>query len=177
MRKLALLLSLLAFGALGLVACNDDQTTVASETQPADDGNGHAESPAESGGDTQLGNRETIERNGNDWATLFAAEGFKPGLWRYMGQPAGERMGCERAATGKIKNCTPPSDEYRQSFANATVERVVIHGHRATVEFSNGESVEWEGNLTDQGDPAGGHLVWFVPATWFKEIARRNYEP
>ena len=42
MKKLALLLSLLALGALGLTACgggDDEEATAASETETTDDGN------------------------------------------------------------------------------------------------------------------------------------------
>jgi hypothetical protein len=125
----------------------------------------------------RLSNEERIEQKGNDWAALFAEGGFKPGLWRYMGQPAGERMSCERVPNAPIENCTPPSAEFRESFADATVERVVIEGHRATAEFSNGELVEFDGQKADEGDKAVEHSAWFIPERWVKRIARRNFEP
>jgi hypothetical protein len=267
MKKLALLLSLLALGALGLVACggsDDDQATAASETETTGDrttrhelaadnkscgaflrdhvppfrlavvegdiscgvarrvmhdwardrlpGSWRCAGPeagvvctkkpgtssragvssrlaitarlasealteADPGKNARLSNEERIEQNGNEWAALFAEGGFKPGLWRYMGQPAGERLGCERVGHRPIKNCTPPSAKYRESFADATVERVVIEGHHATAEFSNGESVEFDGQKADEGDKAVEHSAWLIPETWFKKIARRNFEP
>ena len=56
MKKLALLLSLVALGALGLVACggDDDETTAPSDTGAA------------------LSQQEKIELAGNEWAPLFA---------------------------------------------------------------------------------------------------------
>ena len=94
-----------------------------------------------------------------------------------MGQPACERMGCERVAYDPIKNCTPVSAEFRESFADAKVERVVVDGHHATAEFSNGESVRFEGDKVDEGDTrAWGHVAWFIAESWIKDIARRNFE-
>ncbi len=177
MRKFALqLLSLLALGALGFTACGggDDQTTAASETETTVGSGGEAvTAEADPEDNNRLSNEERIEQAGNEWAAAFAKGGFKPRLWRYMGQPAGERMGCARVGHQPIKNCTPPSSEYRESFADATVERVVIEGHHATAEFSNGESVEFEGGK----DILTGHWQWFIPERWVKEIARRNFEP
>ncbi len=196
MKKLALLLSLLALGALGLVACgggDDEEATAASATETTDENRLATRTPTEIGvtvptsarGERQKaaalqstaagrpvstvysigGNEEErIEQMGNDWAALFAAD---RNTCRHMGQPACERMGCERVGYDPIKNCTPPSSEFRKSFANATVERVVVEGHHAVAEFSNGESVEF-----DDKDS-----VWFITETWGKEIARRNFEP
>jgi hypothetical protein len=72
-----------------------------------------------------------------------------------------------------IKNCTPPSTEFRESFVDATVERVVVEKPYATAEFSNGESVEFEGGKP----PRGEHWHWFITERWIKKIARRNFEP
>ncbi len=156
MNKLALPLSLLALGAFGLVACgggDDEQVTAEATAAPA----------SEADNNNRLSTEERIEQKANDWAALFAAGGWPPSAWRYMGQPAGERMGCERVGHRPIENCTPPSAEFRQSFADATVERVVIEGHDATAEFSNGESVGFEG-------PA----PWYLTERWVKKITRSH---
>ena len=111
---------------------------------------------------------ELITKRGNEWAPLFAKDSYAPSPCRYMGQPACERMYCERVPNDPIRNCTPPSSEFRKSFADATVERVVVEGRHATAEFSNGESVEFEGQAGKQ---------WFVTERWIKTIARRNFQP
>ena len=129
---------------------------------------------ADPGNNSQLSNAERIEQAGNEWAALFAAD---RNTCRHMGQPACERMGCERVAYDPIKNCTPPSAEFRESFADATVERVVVDGHHATAEFSNGELVEFEGQKADAGDKAVEGSAWFIPEEWIKKVARRNFEP
>jgi hypothetical protein len=128
-------------------------------------------------GATHRLSEERIEQAGNDFAALFAEGGFKPGLWHYMGQPAGERMDCERVGNNPIKNCTPVSAEFRRIFDGATVERVVVsedHRH-ARAEFSNGESVEFEGQRADEGDKGEGWGNWayFITETWIKNAGRR----
>jgi hypothetical protein len=134
----AVLLSLLALGALGLVACrggHDDE----------DSGTGARSSP-----------EERIERVGNEWAALFAGgERF----CALMTQPACERITCKRIA-GPIENCTPPSSEYRESFEDATVEDVGITRAKAGARFSNGETVQLEkvnipDPLAEEADRAG----------------------
>ena len=50
-----------------------------------------------------------------------------------MGQPACERADCERVGGWPIKNCKPLPSKFRESFADATVERVVVDGHRAKI--------------------------------------------
>jgi hypothetical protein len=94
-----------------------------------------------------------------------------------MGQPAGERMSCERVGNRPIKNCTPPSPEFRESFAGATVERVVVSEDRrhARADFSNGESVEFEGQRADGGDQGEGWGNWafFITERWIKNAGRR----
>jgi hypothetical protein len=132
---------------------------------------------------SHLSMRENIERKAGDWAAAFGAG--RP-AWRFTGQPVGERYACERVSSGPIKNCTRPSPRFRKSFADAKVERIVIDDPTtesgapslphcvpspscapivATVEFSNGASVEFEG-------PHG----WYVSRRWAKEITRRNHE-
>jgi hypothetical protein len=205
MKKLTLLLSLLALGALGFTACgagDDDQTAAASETEATHENRLATRTPTEIGatvptsarGERQKaaalqstaagrpvstvysigGDEERIEQNGNKWEAAFAAGRAD---CRYMGQPACERMYCERVGNWPIKNCTPPSAEFRESFADATVERVVVsedHRH-ATAGFSNGESVEFEGQRVDEGDKGWGWGNWayFVTERWIKNASRR----
>jgi hypothetical protein len=120
-RTLTLLLSLLALGALGLVACDggDDEDSA-----------------------TQISPEHAIEQAGNEWAASFAAGG--PGAsCENMTQPACERMDCERAGGSTIRNCTPPSPRFRVSFKDATIQDVAIErGEQAAARFSNGETVE-----------------------------------
>jgi len=241
--KLALLLSLLALGALGLVACGggDDQTTAASETETTSDElaadkkscgaygrwglaviegdtscrvvrrvihdfaynskvddlvasepylgplalvgswscsgpDGHVvckKRPRASSrivitarfGRGRSRNEERIAKRGNEWAALFAMA--SPDTCRYMGQPGCEREACERVFNDPIKNCTPPSPEFRESFANATVERVVVEKPYATAEFSNGESVKFA------GPKPGEQGQWFITERWIKNASRR----
>jgi hypothetical protein len=162
MGKLALALSLLVLGALGLVACggDDDETTAVSKNETTG-GSGGALA------ETDLSNEERIEQQGNEWAAAFAKAG--PVSCRSLGQPACELANCERVPSEPIENCTPPSRAFRDSFADATVERVVFEGYHATAEFSNGESVEFEGQQADQGDKAVEHSAWFITKGWVKE--------
>ena len=228
MKKLALLLSVLILGALGLVACgggDDDETAAASATETTDDalaanskscgayerwrlavvrGMSCREArhvihdyvyqrlprwldlrrrgsacgvPSEAGGQgrdqghswqrraSSVAKRKLIikRRGGNEWAPLFAEGGSAPSLCSYMGQPACERMGCERVGNWPIKNCTPVSAGFRESFADATVERVRVQDHYAYAEFTNGESVEFEDK----------NLYWFITERWIKNAGRR----
>jgi hypothetical protein len=150
MRKLALLLSLLALGALGLVVFDggDDDQTTAVVFEGGDDDQTTAVSEAETAGERYQNLRpyygspeQKIEQAGNAWAANFAAGG--PGdHCGYMTQPACERIACERAGGSTIRNCTPPSAEFRRSFEGATVVDVVaIEGRQAAARFSNGETV------------------------------------
>jgi hypothetical protein len=167
MKTLALLLSFLALGSLGLVACGggaDDEATAAFENETTVGSGGEAATvDADPRAKDPLSLRERIGTKANAWAALFAEGGWPPSVWRYMRQPAGERMGCERVGNNPIKNCTPVSAEFRESFADATVERVVIDGQYATAEFSNGESVEFEG-------PA----PWYITERSVKRITRTH---
>jgi hypothetical protein len=56
-------------------------------------------------------------------------------------------------ATGPIKNCTPPSSEFRKSFEDATVQDIAIKGEQAGAKLSNGEAVEL---FPRSGDVQGG---------------------
>ena len=90
--------------------------------------------------------KQEIQRIGNSWARLFAAADRR--ACQYMSQPACERVVCERVGSGPIPNCTLPSSKFRRSFEDATVQAVVIKGHRAAARFSTGAMVELYG---DQG--------------------------
>jgi len=87
-----------------------------------------------------LSPEEKIERTGNEWARFFAASATRD--CRYMTQPLCERISCERIS-GPMENCTPPSEAYRKSFRDATVQDIVIKGHRGAARFSNGEAIEF----------------------------------
>jgi hypothetical protein len=108
---------LVAVVALALAGCGDDD----GET---------AEAPPE----------EKIEQAGNEWAGLFAAADSGECV-ELMTQPGCEQITCE-TNEGPVKNCTPPSSAFRESFADATVEDVAIQGEQAGATFSNGETVQ-----------------------------------
>jgi hypothetical protein len=140
MNKPALLLSLMAFGALGLVACggDDDQTTAASETETT--------LPAK----PSMEQIQALRRNANEWARQFSRGGV---CNKYMGQPMCVRL-------------TPVSAAFQKSFADATVEDIKLKGieqapapigsvHQATVKFSNGEVVVFGGGQPGPEPPAG----------------------
>jgi hypothetical protein len=140
MNKPALLLSLLALGALGLVACggDDDQTTAASETETTLPAKPH---PAQV---------QALRRDANEWARLFSRRGV---CNKYMGQPICERL-------------TQVSAAFQKSFADATVEDIKLKGieqvpppvdpvYRAAVKFSNGEVVVFGGGVPGPEAPAG----------------------
>jgi hypothetical protein len=91
-----------------------------------------------------LSPKQEIGRIGNNWGRLFAAADRR--ACQYMTQPACERVACERVGSGPIPNCTLPSSKFRRSFEDATVQAVVIKGHRAAARFSNGELVEFYGD-------------------------------
>jgi hypothetical protein len=163
--KVALLLSLLALGALGLVACgggDDDETTAAPATA------------------NRLSEEEEITKVGNEWAPLFAEDARRAACNRYMGQSACNQMFCAHVAPGPwpIGNCTPPSSGFQKSFANATVGRVVVEDDKpgpagcwrhAAAEFSNGELVEfWPvKDLPEQ---------WNI-ATFVADACKKYFEP
>ena len=121
--------------------------------------------------------RSCITRRGNEWAPLFAEGGTRPRPVATWGSRRASGWAANAWANEPIKNCTPVSAEFRESFADATVERVVVDGHHATAEFSNGESVEFDGQKADGGDRTVAGSVWFIPEKWIKEVARRNFEP
>jgi hypothetical protein len=136
-----LLLSLLALGALGLVACsggddNDDTTREA-----------------------KLSPERRVEQVGNEWAPLFAG---RERFCELMTQPACGRVNCE-TISGPIANCTPPSSKFRKSFEGATVRDVAIMDGKAATRFSNGEAVALEKvNIPDPLAEDGDRLGWLI---------------
>jgi hypothetical protein len=156
MRMLALLLSLLALGAVGLVACDggDDEDTAT---------------------EAKLSRKHVRElrRGANDWASRFATNDCN----RYMGQPMCERLDCQGHVT-PIENCTPVSAAFQKSFADATIEdikseRMMLVGwadrpyHLAAVKFTNGEEVVVGGVLGPEPPAgscagAGSGCVWNI---------------
>ncbi len=68
MKKLALLFSLLALGALGPTACADDETTAASEAETSAPPETQASAPPE----TNPVRKERIEQARNEWRQLLA---------------------------------------------------------------------------------------------------------
>ena len=84
-----------------------------------------------------------MERTANRWARAFAST--KGGCFGHMTQPLCERIACEHAGGFKIPNCTPPTTEYRRSFAKARLEEIAIKRHRVAARFSNGELIELVG--------------------------------
>jgi hypothetical protein len=88
--------------------------------------------------------KQEIKRIGNSWGRLFAAADRQ--ACQYMTQPACERVVCQRVGRQPIPNCTLPSSKFRRSFEDATVQAVVIKGHRAAARFSTGAMVEFYGD-------------------------------
>ena len=163
MKKLALPLSLLALGALGLVACGggDDERGHRgghrSHSSPAS-GHGRGRSPNQQPAQSE----ERIEQKANDWAALFAEGAGRP------------RMALHGAAGGRadgLRTRRPPTDRELHAAVGG-VSAVVcrrdsragcaIEGHDATAEFSNGKSVGSRG-----------------PAPWYphgKDGSKRSHE-
>lgn len=91
---------------------------------------------------------QQIELIGNQWAPLFAA-GRTPGCSSAEGliiltQPVCEQIACQRVGGTRMRNCTPLTSAFRNSFAEATVQDIEIKGNppRAAARFSNGEVIE-----------------------------------
>jgi hypothetical protein len=118
--------------------------------------------------------KRKIERIGNEWASRFAvapnpdvcsegtaAHPFR-GPGKYMGQPLCEHLACQRVGPVVIKNCTPVSQALQYSFADATVEKVVIKGGQAVAaRFSNGEvvAIHYVPGHQPYIDGVGGYVV------------------
>jgi hypothetical protein len=102
-----------------------------------------------------------LKRAANDWASRFAVRACN----RYMGQPWCARLDCVVEMVTPIENCTPLSEAFQKSFADATVEdikseHIVLVGwtdgpyYEAAVKFSNGEVVVFGGGIPHE-PPAG----------------------
>jgi hypothetical protein len=169
MKKLALLLSLLALSALGLVACgggHDEDSATAAKVSA--DTTTEATGPPATTPEAKLSREQVhrLKREANTWASLFADRACN----RYMGQPMCERLKCVREVVTPIKNCTPVSAAFRKSFADATVEdikRIVLVDYwtdrplyEAAVNFSNGEVVVFV-DVPPGGCP-GGPCSWGI---------------
>jgi hypothetical protein len=79
-----------------------------------------------------------------------------------MGQPLCEHLACQRVGPVVIKNCTPVSQALQYSFADATVEKVVIKGGQAVAaRFSNGEvvAIHYVPGHQPYIDGVGGYVV------------------
>jgi hypothetical protein len=161
MKKLALLISLLALGVLGLVAygggdgatevkASADTTTATARPDTTTEAKPSREIAQEARANLSRKQRQELKRQANEWASLFA-EGGCNNKQKYMGQPM-----CERLACKGIKNCTPVSAAFEESFAGATVDDIksvrILHvgwtDHPvfyAAVKFSNGEVVVFNG--------------------------------
>jgi hypothetical protein len=134
------LLVVAGIGVLGALAVVD---ALRSEPSSSTSATSAPTTPSASAEDEQQ-----IELIGNQWAPLFAA-GRTPGCSLGEGlivltQPLCERIACERVGGIKVRNCTPPTSAFRNSFAEATVQDIEIKGNppRAAARFSNGEVIE-----------------------------------
>jgi hypothetical protein len=122
--------------ALVLAGCGGDETTTTIEA-------------------LNVSEKEEIEQVGNEWAPLFGNDDSaacdymfaQPVCEKYFGEPGGEAPEVGR-----------PSG-FQESFANSTVERVEIKGHKAEAEFSSGEPVEFIQETDEPPDLLGD---WFI---------------
>ena len=132
--------------ALVLAGCGDDEESATTEAAPAVT----SPRPSEIRGSPE----QKIEQTGEAWAPLFARDGVA--ACRYMfAQPV-----CEEffGRDGEPPEVGDPSG-FQESFANATVERVEVEGHKAGAEFSNGELVEF---IQETDEPRSLVGAWFI---------------
>jgi hypothetical protein len=142
----ALLLSLLALGALGPVACGggDDHegTPAVAQVSPDTTAEASPNTTAEARfcawsararakcrftteGKLSRKQVQELKRAANDWASRFVTNNCN----RYMGQPICERLlNCENYVGELIEDCTPVSKAFQKSFADATVEDIKFKG-------------------------------------------------
>jgi hypothetical protein len=160
MRRSVILTSLIVagIGVLGGLAVSDALRSEPSSSTLA--------TPAPTTQSPSAEDEQQIELIGNQWAPLFAA-GRTPGCILGEGlivliQPLCEQIACQRAGGVKIRNCTPPTSAFRDSFAEATVQDIEIKGYppRAAARFTNGEVIElieWGSSwaIADIGGNAG----------------------
>ena len=191
MKKLALPLSLLALGALGLVACgggDDDEGTPAEARLPPETRTVAKLSPEQV---QELRRRKQVQelyRAATDWASRFATNACN----HYMGQPQCDRLNCEGGPEGEVTWIASDLSEHRgyprdqfekckrllavfqKSFADATVEEIKFKGvevldssnrpyYLAAVRFSNGELVVFNRAAWTRGCAGpGSGCVWNV---------------
>ena len=181
-KKLALPLSLLALGALGLVACggDDDQDTTA-EAQVSAGSTAETRFPAETTTETKVSPDislvpakhspelvRALRQDANTWASRFATKACN----RYMSQPLCVRLDCSQ-----LENCAPVLAAFQQSFADATVEDIKYKGieqvggplgsiYLAAVTYSNGVVVVFGGGRPEVELPAGSCPGSSGDCTW-----------
>jgi hypothetical protein len=184
--KLALPLSLLALGALGLAACGggDDGDTTTEATVPPKT-TAEAKLSPEQLQELERGKQaQDLKRAANYWASRFATHVC-------TGESLCARLTCseasrvalesgwltearERRTREAIENCTPVSAEFQRSFADARVEDIEFKGvealrpsigplYLATVKFSNGVVVAFVGpGECGAGPPPGSGCAWYL---------------
>ena len=181
-KKLALPLSLLALGALGLVACggDDDQDTTA-EAQVSAGSTAETRFPAETTTEAKVSPDislvpakhspelvRALRQDANTWASRFATKACN----RYMSQPLCVRLDCSQ-----LENCAPVLAAFQQSFADATVEDIKYKGieqvggplgsiYLAAVTYSNGVVVVFGGGRPEVELPAGSCPGSSGDCTW-----------
>jgi hypothetical protein len=148
MRTLPLLLSLLVFGAFGLVACggddDDNGTSAGTATNVAV---GEAQALQEQ--IASLSDKEQIERVGDAWVEPFAAG--DEAMCGYLHPDLGAQF--EETCSSYTEGALALSRTLQGSFAGTTVKSVDVKGQTAVAKFSNGNAVEF------QQDPEG---EWWV---------------
>ena len=127
---------------------------------------------ADPGNNNRLSTQELVTKRGNKWA---AARGGRPRPLSLHG-PARLRA-CRLRTRGRLadKNCKALPSKFRESFADdgraGRCRRPPRHA-----EFSNGESVEFEGQKADGGDNFA-HSAWFITKGGSRTRAGGSFEP
>jgi hypothetical protein len=181
-KKLALPLSLLALGALGLVACGgDDDEDTTAEAQVSAGSTAETRFPAETTTEAKVSPDislvpakhspelvRALRQDANTWASRFATKACN----RYMAQPLCVRLDCSQ-----LENCAPVLAAFQQSFADATVEHIKYKGieqvggplgsiYLAAVTYSNGVVVVFGGGRPEVELPAGSCPGSSGDCTW-----------
>ena len=181
-KKLALRLSLLALGALGLVACGgDDDEDTTAEAQVSAGSTAETRFPAETTTEAKVSPDislvpakhspelvRALRQDANTWASRFATKACN----RYMSQPLCVRLDCSQ-----LENCAPVLAAFQQSFADATVEDIKYKGieqvggplgsiYLAAVTYSNGVVVVFGGGRPEVELPAGSCPGSSGDCTW-----------
>jgi hypothetical protein len=181
-KKLALPLSLLALGALGLVACGgDDDEDTTAEAQVSAGSTAETRFPAETTTEAKVSPDislvpakhspelvRALRQDANTWASRFSTKACN----RYMSQPLCVRLDCSQ-----LENCAPVLAAFQQSFADATVEDIKYKGieqvggplgsiYLAAVTYSNGVVVVFGGGRPEVELPAGSCPGSSGDCTW-----------